>query len=380
MIDYGYWIAIGVVVLIASILFFIFRTKKDKVVQSRDAVTGLVTYQTIIDESGKEIIATVETKHFFERLVVVIVLVEIVKDLLLTGYFNPFTNLVEGNFDMLYVIFFGYTSTLMISFSFILAFYLFKEKGLLIVLIKVEDIPIDEFGKILPRDRVGKLSEIEKGSEIQLKYVYIDKKGILRLSENNIVKYLNDTNPTVILEGRLVDYTSVFVSNEREVLLGKIIPSRKINLKTIETKDSDKYFKIITWEFESLKILKELLKSCETKETTLREFIAQYSFSAVFQKLTRNYNDLQSKYQTLLKSKDLLIAQGVARELAEMSILEQVTTDTIEFDELENTYERQSGLEEFMQEVESKMDQELFESTSIEDKKKVERKQTENIH
>jgi len=361
-----YWIAIGLATVAAIILCILFSPRKRPLVQSKNELEGTVTYQTYFDKEGEEQILFIKKKSTAELLIVIYVYLEFIKDFLIIVLYEPMTKFQALDMKAFYVIFIGFPCLLFLALSVVFAYFLFYDRGIQVVLTKIQGIPLDEYGKVLSEKEVSEMRENDKGHEVIIERLIIDRQGFLRLSTRNFFKFVNDKMDYAHLNIRLADLPNVLVTVDEKPEISKLINTKSLTRRKLVDVEDGFIWEMEAYKYESALVLQELMKACETRKIAITNFLSAHSFVNVFQKLNNDYIDLNNKYQQLVKYKDILILQGVAKKLAEFAILEGISTEVVEYEELEDVVDSEENMSAVIQEMAAEIEKELFQITDSE--------------
>lgn len=291
-------------------------------------------YKTIRNkDTGEEEFYYEKRKFLFQRIVVVLIFIELFKDYVISRGAMPLEMLVGDNYIVGWcLILIGYPVLFFLLGIGYFAFTQFRQQGIPCIVIKLEDKPTDRFGKLLSEELVMKLLEKEKGHEIFKFYVYYDRQGRLRTSTRNIIKMLNDLTDFVELTVPLNKLPNINFEEsgifEEET---KLIPVYKIaRKKVVESEQSDTFkYELHVWEFESVRVLKHLLLACVDKEKQRTTFMKALSFAHVFQRLSKAYDESQNRLDQLEGSVSLVVNSRVADKEETINIQKGLITKTV---------------------------------------------------
>lgn len=331
------YLIIGIIIALLIFGLVMYRDQKKKLLLRVEKTTDgdmIDIYKTIRnDKTGEEEFYYEKRKFLFQRIVVILIFIELMKDYIISRGAMPLDMLVGDNYVVGWcLILIGYPVIFFLLGIGYFAFTQFRQQGIPCIVIKLEDKPTDRFGKLLSEELVMQLLEKEKGHEIFKFYVYYDRQGRLRTSTRNIIKMLNDLTDFVELTVPLNKLPNINFEEsgifEEET---KLIPVYKIaRKKVVESEESDTFkYELHVWEYESVRVLKHLLLACVDKEKQRTTFMKALSFAHVFQRLSKAYDESQNRFHQLEGSVSLVVDSRVADKEETINIQKGLITKTV---------------------------------------------------
>lgn len=350
------WLVLGIAIIVTGFLLFLFKDERKKVllrVEEDEQGNVREFYRTVKDEKGVDVFYYHNKKKLFQRLTIIFVGLEFIKDYIITRGAEPF-KMLQGERHVLgiWLIAVGYPILVLLVSNYLYAFMMFRVRGTPVMLLKFESKPVDAFGDLLPPELVKRLSEKAKGHRKISFYVFYDKEGMMRLATRNVIKMINDTADYLFLNVKFSDMpviTDELIDEyEEEVIL---LPVKSIKRTVIsETEFSegkDAYvYDVTVWEYEGERIIEMFVEALQNKTIEKKTFMEKLKLAYVFERLHKEYDKNKATLSQLRASVSLAADYQVAEKLEEDEIQLALITESIDFEDITEEKEREEALKE----------------------------------